>query len=109
MANNLTQAERMVKVETNLSNLNEKVDTGFSQINTSIKDLGVEIRTLVPTLVTQKQLTEKVTDLEKKLVELNLELVTSKKRSSFQTWLTSSLSAILAVVLTILIQNYFKG
>lgn len=108
MANKQTTGERLVAVETNLKNLNERVDTGFTEIKGSIKELSTQINVLVPTLVTQAQMSEKVSDLQKELSSMKLELTNAKRKSSLQTWLTSTMSAIVAVILTILIQAYFN-
>lgn len=106
---NITQVERLMALETNLTNLDKRVETGFSDLKGDLKELTTTVQQLVPTLVTQTQLTEKVTDLDKEIVALKTELKNSTRRNSYQVWITSSLTAVLAVVLTILIQNYFKG
>lgn len=104
----ITQAERLMKLETNVDNLDKKVDAGFSDVKTDLKALNSTVQSLIPTLVTQTQLTEKVTDLNSEIVQLKTDLESSKRKSSIYTFITSSLSAILAVILTILIQAYFN-
>lgn len=105
----MTTAERIMKLETNVENLDKKVDAGFADLKTDLKELSLTVQQLVPTLVTQTQLTERITDLDKEIAQLKLEIVTAKRKSSVQTWVTSSLSAVLAVVLTVLIQSYLRG
>lgn len=96
-------------VETNLKNLNDKVDNGFADLKGTMKDISTQIQLVIPTLVTHAQMTEKITDLEKQLVDVRNDLLKSKGRNTLQTWITSSLSAAFAVLLTILIQSYFRG
>lgn len=105
----LTQAERLMKLETNVDNLDKKVEVGFADLKTDLKELTMTVQGLVPTLVTQTQLTERVTELDKEIVGLKADLSLSSRRNSYQTWVTSTLTAIFAVVLTVLIQSYFKG
>ena len=104
----LTQAERMMRVETNLDNLNKKVDSGFDDVKAEIKQLTATVQQLVPTLVTQTQLTEKVSDLNTEIVELKQDVKDSKRKSALYTFITSTLSAGFAVILTVLLQNYFN-
>lgn len=109
MANKLTMAERMIKLETNVDNLKGQVEAGFTDVKNDLKLITATVQNLVPTLVTQAQLAEKVTDLDKEILVLKKELHQAKSKNTIQTWITSTLSAILAVVLTVLIQSYFRG
>ena len=109
MAAKLTQAERMIRVETNLSNLDKKLEEGMAEIKGSIKELSIQFNLAIPTFVTQPVMTEKIALLEKELIEMKRDVISAKRKSSWQTFVTSSLSAVLAVVLTILIQDYFRG
>lgn len=94
-------------VETNLLNLDKKVTEKFAETNTAIKDLATTVNLAVATFVTQAQLTEKLTDVDKEIITLKSDLVSAKKRSALQTWLTGTLSAIFGAILAILIQAYF--
>lgn len=107
--NTLTQAERLMKLETNVENLDKKVEIGFADIKGDLKELAGTVQQLVPTLVTQTQLTEKVADLTTDIASLKVDLANAKRKNNYQVWVTSTSTAVLAVVLTILIQNYFKG
>lgn len=100
--------ERMARLEEKTDNIEKKVDQGFADVKNNIKDLTLTVQQLVPTLVTQTQMTEKVTELDKEIVTLKTLLTNSSRRNSLQNWITSSLAAVFAVVLTILIQNYFR-
>lgn len=98
-----------MKLETNVENLDKKVDAGFLDIKSDLKTLSANVQQLVPTLVTQTQLADKITDLSKEIVELKADIGAAKKKSSLQTFITSALSAAFAVVMTILIQAYFRA
>lgn len=101
--------ERIAVVETNLINLDKKVEVGFADIKSDVKTLTVTVQQLVPTLVTQTQLTEEVADLTADIASLKVDLANARRKNSYQVWITSTSTAVMAVVLTILIQNYFKG
>jgi hypothetical protein len=105
----ISTSERIMRLETNVTNLDKKVEAGFQDIKDNLHNLDIMVRQLVPTLVTQTQLTEKVTELDKKILELELDKKNADRRNALQVWITSSLSAILAVILTVLIQSYFSS
>lgn len=98
-----------MKLETNVQNLDKKVETGFADIKTDLKSLSLTVQQLVPTLVTQTQLTEKVADLMTDIATLKVDLANAKRKNSYQVWVTSSTTIVFTVALTILIQSYFKG
>ena len=104
----ITQAERMMRLETNVENLDKKLETGFADVKTDIKTLSTTVQQLVPTLVTQAQLADKVNQMTKEIGELKLDLLAAKRKNTLTVWLTSTLSAVLAVILTVLVQEYFK-
>ena len=103
----LTQTERLAVVETNIKNLDEKVEAGFLEVKGSLKDLAASLQLYVTTTVTHTQLTERVAELNSEIAKLGLELEQTKKRNALQTWVTGTLSAILGVTLTVLIQRAF--
>lgn len=78
-----TETERLAVVETKIDLLTDEV-----------KKLGDKMDALLPTYVT-------IEKHEKDMAEL-------KRKSGFQLWLTSTLTAAFAVVMTILIQGYFS-
>lgn len=104
----ITQAERMMRLETNLDNLNKKVDSGFDDIKSEIKQLASTVQQVMPSVVTKTEMDKELADLNKEITNLKSDLEKSKTRNSIQTFVTSSLSAVLAVVMTILLQAYFN-
>lgn len=102
------ETERLAVVETNITNLDKKVDTGFADLRADVKALTATVQQLTTNFVTHPQLTEKTADLEKEIVTLKQEVINAKRKNSYQVWITSTLTAGFAIVLTILIQNYFK-
>lgn len=85
-----TEVERLVAVET-------KLDIAIGQIG----DLGKKMDDLLGNYVPR-------TEYDKDLEILRAEIERSKRRSTLQTWLTGSLSAIFGAVMAILIQGYFS-
>lgn len=100
--------ERLVAVETNLKNLDTKVTDSFSELKDSVKEVNYQLRELVPAVVTHEQLNEKLTERDKAITAVRLEVVQAKKRTALQTWLTGTLSAVFGVVMTILVQGYLN-
>jgi hypothetical protein len=92
-----SELERLAVVEQKLDDLARTVDK-----------FNAKLDLITATLVTQEQLTEKLTALNKDMTELAIKLERSKQQSKMQTWITSTLSAVLAVILTVLIQSYFS-
>ena len=97
-----------MRLETNVENLDKKLETGFADVKTDIKTLSATVQQLVPTLVTQTQLADKVNQMTKEIGVLKLDLQAAKRKNALTVWVTSSISSILAVILTVLIQEYFS-
>ena len=99
----------MMRLETNVENLDKKLETGFADVKTDLKTLSESVQQLVPTLlVTQTQLADKVNDMTKEIGVLKLDLQAAKRKNTLTVWITSTLSAVLAVILTVLVQEYFR-
>lgn len=105
----ITNAERIMRLETNLTNLDRKVDDGFSRLDNSLKEISTQIQLALPTLVTHDLMTSKVQELEEKILELKIELEKEKKANNLQTWVTGTLSAVFGVVLALLVQHYITS
>ena len=95
--NTLSEQERLVAVET-------KLDIVIEQQKATNQTLSG----LIPTLVTQTQLADKLAAVQQRIVELEVDLSRAKQRSVFQTWLTGTLSAAFGAVMVILIQSYLS-
>lgn len=85
------------------------LETKVDIILESQKTMTTKLDMMIPTLVTQSQLSEKTTVLNAEIASLKLELLNARKRSALQSWLTGTLSAAFGVVMTILIQSYLAG
>jgi predicted outer membrane lipoprotein len=84
------------------------LETKVDSLIKSVEGVTTKLDLLLPTFVTQAQLTEKTSGLNGEITALKVELVNAKKRSNLQTWLTGTLSAAFGVFMTILIQGYFS-
>lgn len=98
MTKQLTQAERMILVETNLHNLTKSVETGFSQTNKSIEKLNERLDLITPTLVTDERHKIDIQELRSEIEKIN-----SKR------WVQNTLSAILGSVLALLIAYFIQN
>jgi hypothetical protein len=87
----LTEEARLAVVENNINLLSVTVKEGFAETKESIKEINAKLDRALPAYATKQ------------------ELESLKKKSSLQVWVTGTLSAILGIVMTILVQNYFKG
>lgn len=99
-----TSEERLVALETNLTNLKDIV----LQTNTDTKNSFREISEKLDKFVASLPNYVTIEKHEETIRRLELEIESSKRKSSLQVWITSSLAAGFAVILTILIQNYFS-
>lgn len=86
-----SEQERLAVVETKLDVLSEQV-----------KGISDKLDLLLPTYVTKDE-------HEKTKATLELEIQEAKRKSGLFTWITSTLAAVFAVIMTILVQNYFGG
>lgn len=86
-----SEQERLAVVET-------KIDIIVEQM----KGLNDKLDSLLPTYVTKEEHEKAVTTLE-------LEIEQAKRKSGIFTWITSTLAAGFAAIMTILVQNYFGG
>lgn len=83
----LTQGERMVKLETDVSYIKHTVD-----------EVSKKLDFVLPTFVTKEELTDAIKPLNKEITAL-------KRRN----WIQNTLSAVLGVTLTVLVQMALKG
>jgi uncharacterized oligopeptide transporter (OPT) family protein len=90
----LTQAERMVKVETNLENLTTTVHDGLGTINATLKDIKDNYLLKA--------------EHEKQIAVLAVEIKEAKRKNSLQVWITSTMAAIFGVIMTVLLQSFFS-
>lgn len=83
----LTQGERMVKLETDVS-----------YIKHTVEEVSKKLDFVLPTFVTKDELAESIKPLKKEISAL-------KRRN----WIQNTLSAVLGVTLTVLVQMALKG
>ena len=95
-------------METNLENLDKKVDEGFARLDTTLANISSQIQTALPTLVTHDALQLKVSELQAQIVDIKQEREKDKRANALQTWLTGTLSAAFGVLLTLLITHYIN-
>lgn len=86
-----TELERLVIVETKLDALIKSQD-----------DTNTKLDLLLTNYVAR-------TEYEKDMENIRLEIEKSKQRSTLFTWITSTLAAVFGIVMTILVQGYFRG
>lgn len=86
-----------------------RVETQLTSVESTVNKIDQKLDVMLPTFVTQTQIAELKEDFDGKVLELKKDLLDSKRKSTLQTWLTGTLSAIFGAVMAILIQAYFKG
>jgi hypothetical protein len=89
-SNGLTDGERLIVLETKL----DAVIKSQKEQSASLKTFTDKVDVLLPTYATKSEVDTKIDNL--------------RKAHTLQTWLVGTLSAAFGVILTVLIQNYFK-
>ena len=91
---------------------NEVLATKLEDLTTAINKLESKFDAFTPTNVLElrlKELDVKILSLQQKDKELEASLQTQKQKSSLQTWLTGSLSAILGSTMTFLLVYFLTN
>lgn len=91
-----SEAERLVAVETKLTN-----------VEATVNKIDHKIDALLPTFVTQPQVADLKEEFNDKIMELKGEILVTKRRSALQTWLTGTLAAVFGAMMAVLVQGYF--
>lgn len=90
---------------------NEVLATKLEDLTIAINKLELKFDAFTPTNVLElrlKELDVKILSLQQKDKELENLINTQKQKSSFQTWITGSLSAVLGTVLTFLVIYFLQ-
>ena len=91
---------------------NEVLATKLEDLTNAISKLEQKLDSYTPTNVLElrlKELDVKILSLQQKDKELEASLQTQKQKSSLQTWLTGSLSAILGSTMTFLLVYFLTN
>lgn len=92
----VTQLERLTTVETKLDIVIQNQEK-----------LTTKLDAVVPTLVTQNQLAERIASLQVQVAEAKAAAADAKKKNTVWVFVTSTGAAGFTFLLTILIQSYF--
>lgn len=96
-----TELERLVAVETNLTNLIEAVKQNSQDTKDGFKEINGKLEEMRNNYVSR-------TDYDDDINELKKDIENAKRKSGLQVWLTGTLSAIFGVVMTILVSAFFS-
>jgi tetrahydromethanopterin S-methyltransferase subunit B len=84
------------------------LETKVDSLIKSMENVTTKLDLILPTFVTQVQLTEKTSGLNNEISGLKVELVNVRKRSTLLNWLTGVLGTVFGAVMMFLIQGYFS-
>ena len=98
-----TAANKIVRLEVQMSNIENKVDTGFAEIKAVIHELSMKVDII-------SDLKSEIASLREAhathVQETQAEISELKSRNGFRSWLYPTLSALASAVLTVLVLSY---
>lgn len=104
----MTEVERLVAVETKLTSVEKTVNKIDQKLDILIPTFATTAQLAEHKAGFDKQITELEAEFDKQILALENDLMKSKTRSTFLTWITGTLSAIFGAVMMFLIQSYLS-